>query len=391
MTSVSRVLSATAVLCLVARLASADVVAGSDKQYGRIVKIDGHAVSIRPSCDATATVREIAWTDVRYLAFDDTCTPHNVTPPVAGLADCDGQVMTAYAVRFKDGHSLEAVQVAFDGTNIRLERSTAQEWVIAGRSDVATIVRTSRCRSVASHDDSWPATACVEPTQWAVNWSQTPVADNTIFTKGFAIHVVRAPSVPAALTDEDVRLAFQTAVTLWTSALLTHRSELDADLQEYIASITSSSASRYVMLSPPQVIQVACPQLAMSVVRISMDPAQFPAKVVALSQTEGRTISLNAGAFQFFSRLAPQETDPPINLIAVMTHELGHSFGLLDEDGPPEASVMAGVQRQLREMRDPTPADARRFAAVLRQTILGSRPGEFQAVRCAGLRFEGAQ
>jgi hypothetical protein len=137
----------------------------------------------------------------------------------------------------------------------------------------------------------------------------------------------------------------------------------------------------------PQVVTVRCPQLAMAIVNVSLGRGRFAdPSIVALAQPEGRTTFLNAGDFRFFSRLAPRADDPAVNLIAVMTHELGHAFGLPDEDGPPEESVMAGVQPDLRRMRDPTAADVRRFAGILRQSISGARPGEFNALKCAGLR-----
>jgi hypothetical protein len=370
-----------------ANAAGADVVSANDRQFGRLLKIDAKIVSIRPGCDEKAAPRDLPWSEVRYVIFDDQCAPHAITPPVAGIANCDGATVTIYQVKYKRGETLDASEVAFDGTMLRARRFTG-EWVVDHRINVEHILKVTRCQSAGLAPDSWPDTACVEPEQRAVNWSPSPVADNQIFTKGFAIHV-RWDGITeqqAGVSREDVRLAFGSAVQLWASALFIHRNGLDSQLAAYVNSITAKG-SRVQAVIGPQVVAVRCPQLAMAIVNVSAGRGRFrdPA-VVALAQVEGRTTFLNAGDFKFFSRLAPRADDPPVNLIAVMTHELGHAFGLPDEEGPPEESVMSGVQPDLRRPRDPTAADVRRFAAILRQSIGGAKPGEFNAVRCAGLR-----
>lgn len=365
----------------------ADVVSANDQQFGSLVKIDSKTVSIRPGCSPNAPPREQPWTDVRYVIFDDQCMPHYVAPPVAGIANCGGPTMTVYQVRYKAGEVLDASEVAFDGTFLRARRLTS-EWVVEHRDKVSYILKATRCQSAAQSQDSWPSTACIEPAQWAVNWSPSPVAENQIFTKGFAIRVQwdGTTEQQAGVSEEDVRMAFQSALTLWTSALFMHRNDLDAELVRYVESVTSRSPQMQLVVAP-QVVRVNCPQFAMALVNVSASSTIFRDRsVVALSQVQGRTTFLNSRDFRFFSRLSSKPDDPPVNLVAVMTHELGHAFGLADENGAPEESVMAGVQPDLGHIREPTAADVKRFAVLLRQAITGAKPGEFNAVRCAGLR-----
>lgn len=383
----ARVLSGVLLCCSLAGVTDADTVSTNDRQFGRLLKIDAKIVSIQPGCDERTAPRDLPWTEVRYVIFDDQCEPHSTTPPPAGIVKCDGATVTMYQVRYNSGQLLDASEVAFDG-NVLSAKRLIGERVIERRSNVAHIVKVEHCQSGRVLQDSWPDTACVEPEQRAVNWSPTPVADNQIFTRGFAIQV-RWDGITdqqSGISEEDVRLAFGFAINLWTTALFKHRKGLDPQLATYVDSITSKSSQAQLVVVP-QVVKVRCPQLAMAIVNVSGSRSRFAdPSVVALAQVEGRTTFLNAGDFRFFSRLTPRPDDPPVNLIAVMTHELGHAFGLPDEDGSPEESVMAGVQADLRQMRNPTSADVQRFAAILRQSISGSRPGEFSPVRCAGLR-----
>ena len=77
-----------------------------------------------------------------------------------------------------------------------------------------------------------------------------------------------------------------------------------------------------------------------------------------------------------------------VNLITVFVHELGHSFGLPDRPHSPQPSVMdvEYVADNLDKLIKPTEVDLRAFAAVLKATIAGSKPGVFNISKCAGLQ-----
>jgi hypothetical protein len=248
----ARVLTSVLLLCCGgSRLAYADTVAANDRQFGRVLKIDAKIVSIRPGCDEKAVPRDLPWNDVRYVLFDDQCAPHAITPPVAGIAKCDGQTVTIYQVKYKRGETLDASEVAFDGTLLRAKRLTG-DWVVEHRDNIAHILKVTRCQSAGASQDTWPSTACVEPEQVAVNWSSSPVAENQIFTKGFAIQV-RWDGISeqqAGLSEVDVRLAFGTAISLWTTALFKLRNELDPQLASYLSSITSKSSQAQMVVAP---------------------------------------------------------------------------------------------------------------------------------------------
>src|SRR4051812_9847757 len=74
-----------------------------------------------------------------------------------------------------------------------------------------------------------------------------------------------------------------------------------------------------------------------------------PPLVLAKAQTEGRTIALNVFDIRCFradfrfgenQRLAFELPDRCLNLVPIMTHEIGHAFGISHIDDPASHAIM---------------------------------------------------
>jgi len=128
----------------------------------------------------------------------------------------------------------------------------------------------------------------------------------------------------------------------------------------------------------------------MVVVRVGEQAARFQlagGRAIALSQTEGRMLFLNTEQYRFKNGLHGPVSPGDIELVSVMTHELGHSFGLRDVGAVGAQSVMsAEFLNPFTNVVEPTDQDAEAFVAVLKQSIAGAAPGVFNSEMCSGLR-----
>jgi len=236
---------------------------------------------------------------------------------------------------------------------------------------------------------------CSESKKWAVNWSPLPIFNNQIFTRGSSIYIESVGS-PVALPLEDVRFAYQTALSLWAIALQDRKKDLGTEVMKYIDQSTASGGS-VNLFTPPQVIRVDCPENALAIVKwYSSRGAVFPeyeSDYVAKAQVQGRTILLNANDNRFHADKDYWKTLGPenINLVTVFVHEIGHSFGLPDRfDSEPSVMNPEYVIDRLNQLVSPQEADTFAFAQVLKASIQGSAPGAFNAENCAGLRCKKA-
>jgi hypothetical protein len=260
-------------------------------------------------------------------------------------------------------------------------------------SKIKSIIPTSVCPKSIPDEFTWPKEFCYEPKRVAVNFSLKPVYNNKIFTRGFTFYLDVIGNAPTDISTEDVSRAFGAALTLWASKLLALRPKLDPQLASYVdASLARSSKA--ILFVPPQVVQVDCPENALMIVKLYKvrDRKLFPQNsgYVAKAQLEGRTILLNGLDFQFRSDLDTRMflKDNKINLTTIFAHEIGHSFGLSDINGNNEAVSIMNADNIIDNLAGgPTDNDGLAFVEVLRKTITGSRPGEFNPSECAGLRL----
>ncbi|WP_407114273.1 hypothetical protein [Bradyrhizobium sp. LMG 9283] len=147
---------------------------------------------------------------------------------------------------------------------------------------------------------------------------------------------------------------------------------------------------------PPQVIRLQCPQNTTFVIELGFeDDELFPRfpLVLARAKIEGRTIALNMKQFKCYraelkfgptKQLAFELDDGCINLVPIMTHELGHAFGLNHLDLAGAHSLMDS--RFSRDALAPTERDIAAPIAALERSISGAAPGVLNFVAREGVR-----
>jgi hypothetical protein len=114
--------------------------------------------------------------------------------------------------------------------------------------------------------------------------------------------------------------------------------------------------------------------------------------MLARARLEGRTIALNLRDVDCFKtmlrfdsskRLALRD-DRCVNLLPVLTHELGHAFGM---DHILESSGTALMNSRLSESGTvPTRLDVATFVATLERSITGAAPGALEFRASEGLQ-----
>jgi hypothetical protein len=305
--------------------------------------------------------------------------------------------LQGFRIRFQDSSApflASKVGLKANG-NVQFVSLKDQSLVSGLRKGIKSIQPVEVCPSSLSSGQTAPSSFCSEPAQFAVNWSVAPVFNNQIFTKGASVYVEVIGKLDG-LSEEDVRFAYQSALSLWAIALHDARASLEPELQEYIEKSTARGG-KFALFMPPQVIRVQCADNALAVVKWFAERRGVftPQKkdYVAMAQVQGRTVLLNANDNVFMvARDNATLSGSVVSLISVFVHELGHSFGMLDRAHSSEASVMDPdyVIDNLNKTLSPTPVDTRAFANLLKASIGGAAPGVFNAEGCAGLRRRAA-
>jgi hypothetical protein len=382
----------TLVACAPGAATRADVVVTvGATAFGRVAKLTASDVELLDGC-AGAHSQSLPWSAVKAVVFDVQCSPYDVVLPTAGLQPpCATSKVLVFQVNVKGQDAPlfgRAVTLARGIAHVELIDDSGTLHCAAG--ELVQVLPKTMCPSVLPRTFKWPPVFCFEPRQLAVNFSRDAVWNNSIFTKGFSIYLEHDCEGGGAPLP-DVREAFQTAITYWTSALFEKRATAGEALRSYLEGIFPKS-EKLGMLVPPQVVQVQCVESAQIVLKwYGQRSAAFPLEreYVAKAQLEGRTILVNAADFDFLYSLQR----PPFALSArqydlttVLLHELGHCFGLPDrDDGDP--SVM-----NASEPADaPMGADGSALMTVLEASVKGSDPGVLHPTLCRGLRPRGSR
>ncbi len=361
-------------------------------KFGRIISLDISGVLLSSGCngDSPATV---PWTDILKVQFDSQCTSFPVHPNTAGLEKCDKKRLSGYKVEFKN------IVPRFLATNLKLKvdkiylLSAGDGASVSGpKGDVLSIEPADICPSSIPQQQEWPPSFCYESKKWAIAWTPTSVFSNQIYTHGSSIFIDTVGQQPS-LALEDIRLAYQTALSIWAIAIQDNAKILGPEFTQYVESATSSS-NKHTLFTPPQVIRMDCSENALTIVKWYAERKDaFPlseSDYVAKAQVQGRTVLLNANDNTFLVPPGGFRTLDPkmVNLVTVFVHEIGHSFGLPDRPRSGKASVMdpAYVVDHLNETLSPIQDDALALARVLKASITGSAPGVFSPEQCAGLR-----
>ena len=309
--------------------------------------------------------------------------------------------MAVLGVRFVGSDALVlAESFSIADRNFHIKLLTALEDAHGSSAQVESVSRVNWCTDEGGSKAAeivLPADSCREPRQFAASFDYNAPLSNKILTNGFSFYV-RVVGEPPAGFDllaalDDVRSSFGTALTIWLSALKQNDDLLTPAVRAFIAGRTSKSQGGYQMLLPPQVVRLSCPQAAIFVVEFNFGSGDtFPTTpgtlMLARARLEGRTIALNLRDVDCFKTMLKFDgaaktlalrDDRCENLLPVLSHELGHAFGL---EHVPEVTGVALMNARLSESGSvPTRIDVAALVAVLERSVVGAEPGalEFRA------------
>lgn len=382
---------------LAPNIAAADTIFFETKAvHGRIINFDREAVTVAAGCNAGDEMR-LAWGDVRQIVFNERCGVTSTRIPSAGGGVCTSTPRLRFLIHLKhNSQPIVADGVQFGSDRILHYSDEAALTTGHGPiSDIRGISYEFVCPESHSQTEP-PASFCIEPTQFAVNFSYETPLENKIFTRGFSFHLelVGQNNIPepAVVTEiqETIRKSFGTALNSWVYALFIRRDAYDQTIKDFIETMISRSEAGYVLITPPQVIALQCPHAATFVVRVFFERggpfAKSATKKAAFAQKPGRTVLLNYADYQCWSYASERFVLDPdtrcLNPVPILAHELGHAFGLghtLEQD-----SIMAGI------ISVPTPSarDADRLVEQLRKPVAGDKAGVFEFVSDSGVAVE---
>ncbi|TAV98441.1 hypothetical protein ELI24_08605 [Rhizobium ruizarguesonis] len=365
-----------------ASTANADGVLIRDQMVaGRVVEINRQSLTI-DLCDGKMV--EFKWEVGLTLLVNSSC----VSPSRAGLAvpeSCDRNAGIGFDVGFRGrADPVHSEDVAFS-QKTGFHISGATEVAHGPLSQVNYVRANSGCLDNAKF--VVPSDFCVEPKQFAVNFSYDAPLPNRILTRGFSFYLETSqPFREPALAElrEAIRGSFGTAINIWASDLWQRRDRYDKKLSSLLDGMASHSKDGFTMFIPPQVIALACPQTATFVIRVFSDPGPFarpPQKEIlaAVAATPGRTILLNFNDYPCWKnalfKYVVDDATSCVNLVPILMHELGHAFGLLHEK-----EEIKSIMNPVILATTPSDTDLDRLAARLMEFTTGQPPGEIPFV-----------
>lgn len=365
-------------------------------QDAAIVMVTPEYVQVNGGCNPS---QKIKLTSGAIFKLDDVCVPSGWGHKEQETSACLGATISILAVTLHN--QIEPVLVeslVVSERNFHMRLFGRLEDAHGARSELNEISRLEWCigTTFTSDPQPLPLSTCREPRQFAVEFNYLSPLSNKILTNGFSFYI-RVAGTPTrefrfdSFADE-VLTSFQRAITMWVASLSDHDALLTPAIRNFIASRTSKSAGGYTLLTPPQVIRLNCPHTATFVIEINFGGdglfPSFPSPIMlAKGRLEGRTIALNLKDVTCFRTMPEFNAEKRLqfsdgrctNLLPVLTHEIGHAFGIEHIE---EISGSALMNPRLADTTlEPTQLDVRALVSVLEKSITGAKPGilEFRA------------
>lgn len=361
---------------------------------GRLVSRDAAGIYFDVNCEGRSAPIYFASTQAVGIEFNERCddTGEGIKSPLK-MPVCNSRPLRTTAVEFVGGgETLYAQGVVIEDDRIHLHLFYPLVNAHGPLTTVRKITDMYVCREVVSYKSEFEPAFCVERQQMAVAFDYGTPLSNKILTNGFSLYMKTVGDFTdeqLASISENVRSAFSTALTVWLAGLRDNDHLVDKVTRDFLNSRVSTTTSGHQMFLPPQVIQVQCPDTAVFQVMIIGKGSNFFEKnrrFLAKARIEGRTIALNFATYpcqetevKFYGKKKnPRYVVSPgcINLLPIVTHELGHAFGIehLDENGLDDLMDRKLVPAALT----PSIRDLEAFAEVLKLAIVGDKPGELE-------------
>jgi len=369
-------------------------------QASGLISISPEVAELGKAC---ATTGKVPVPPRALIDVENVCEPAKWrTGPVSPTA-CSGRSFPILGIRFRGRQDLvlaESVALAIQHFHMRL--FGALEDAHGDRQEVVAIERVEWCTENASTPSppELPTGSCREPRQFAAAFDYGTPLNNKILTNGFSFYIRVSGRPPTGFDFEkaadDVLASFGRALTIWTAALQDNDALLTPATRAFIRTRTSTSSGGYVLLTPPQVVRLRCPHAAIFIVELNFGGDEtFPTRslflTLAKARLEGRTIALNMRDVTCF-RTMPEfnagqfalRDERCVNMLPILTHELGHAFGI---DHIPNTNGWALMNPVLSDRATvPTRSDVSALIAALERSVTGARPGELEFREAAGLQ-----
>ncbi len=369
--------------------ASLSQIAPLSTHIGAQLLITPESVASQGGC---STKREITLGENYLVVPNEVCDFTVVAPQMSAARVCEKDRIRLIRVQIRGIQKTILLESIFFSKTVFHARLFNELSDIHGTTDsIEKIEAIVFCTGIEPEKNQvFPTTICVEPRQFAVNFDYGTPLSNKILTNGFSFFIRYKGNPPSNFESErladDLRDAFGRASSIWFNALFEFDRLLTPEIRSFVSSRTARSQGGYSMLIPPQVIMLKCPNAANFVIEINFGGdglfPGFPSPVVlAKGRLEGRTIALNLRDVECYRSIAEAATggrmvlegDGCTNLIPVLTHELGHAFGISHLRLEQGAALMnPSLSTQTLQ---PTEHDVRALVEVLHKSIVGAAPG----------------